>query len=97
MKSGKGGKPELAKFDEHRRAVGVLNPMRDKNGRTYRGVGRGATKAMLSPRLIQKAGEGKTSYEFSWRVKLIITNMKVCINMLALSSQRSRGPIVTRF
>ena len=29
---------ELAKFDENRRAVGMLNPMRDKNEGTYRGA-----------------------------------------------------------
>ena len=28
---------ELAKYDENRRAVGMLNPMRDKNEGTYRG------------------------------------------------------------
>ena len=33
---------ELAAFDENRRAVGMLTPMRDKNGGTYRG-GEGTT------------------------------------------------------
>ena len=33
---------ELATFDENRRAVGMLNPMRDKNQGTYWG-GEGAT------------------------------------------------------
>ena len=33
---------ELATFDENRRAVGMLNPMRDKNEGTYRG-GKGTT------------------------------------------------------
>ena len=33
---------ELAKFDENRRAVGMLNPLRDKNEGTYRG-GEGTT------------------------------------------------------
>ena len=33
---------ELATFDENRRAVGMLNPMRDKNEGTYRG-GEGTT------------------------------------------------------
>ena len=28
---------ESATFDENRRTVGMLNPMRDKNERTYRG------------------------------------------------------------
>ena len=30
---------ELATFDENRRAVGMMNPMRDKNEGTYRGGG----------------------------------------------------------
>ena len=33
---------ELATFDENRRAVGMLSPMRDKNEGTYRG-GEGTT------------------------------------------------------
>ena len=33
---------ELATFDENRRAVGMMNPMRDKNEGTYRG-GEGTT------------------------------------------------------
>ena len=33
---------ELATFDGNRRAVGMLNPMRDKNEGTYRG-GEGTT------------------------------------------------------
>ena len=30
-------------FDENRRSVGILNPMRDKNEGTYRGGGRDDT------------------------------------------------------
>ena len=46
---------ELATFDENRQAVGMLNPMRDKNEGTYRGR-RGRH---LSPRLVQKMAEVK--------------------------------------
>ena len=35
--SGKRQESELATFDGNRRAVGMLNPMRDKNEGTYRG------------------------------------------------------------
>ena len=46
----------------------MLNPMRDKNEGTYRG-GEGTTPI---PQLVQKIAEGSTSYELSWKVKVII-------------------------
>ena len=54
-------------MNKKRRAVGMLNPMRDKNeGRIYQ---RGEKGRHLSPRLVQKIAEGKT-YELSWKVKV---------------------------
>ena len=41
---GKARERELATFDENRRAVGMLNPVRDENEGTYRG-GEGMTPA----------------------------------------------------
>ena len=38
----------LAKFDENRRAVGMLNPLRDKNGGMFIPMGQG-TKHLLVP------------------------------------------------
>ena len=60
---------EWSTFDESRRAVGRLNTMRDKNWRHVRGGRRDDT--YLWPRLVQKIAEGKTSYELSWKVKVI--------------------------
>ena len=59
---------ELATFDENRRAVGMLNPMRDKNVKMKARTG-GKKGRHLSPRLVQKIAEGKTSYELTWKVK----------------------------
>ena len=39
MTNGKARERELATFDENRRAVGKLNPVRGKNEGTYRGGG----------------------------------------------------------
>ena len=46
----------------------MLNPMRDKNEGPSREGGKGRH---LCPRLVQKIAEGKTSYELSWKVKVI--------------------------
>ena len=64
------GKRELATLDKNRRAVGMLNPMRDKNEGTYRG-GEGmtpVTTACLAPRRVKPP----TWYELSWNVKVTI-------------------------
>ena len=50
---------ELATFDENRQAVGMLNPMRDKNEGTYRG---GEATAPVTT-------AWKTSYELSKKGK----------------------------
>ena len=49
----------------------MLNPMRDKkkNGGTYRG-GR-LDDTCDHGLLVQKTAEGKTSYELSWKVKVV--------------------------
>ena len=46
-----------ATFDENRRAVGMLNPMRDKNEGTYRGK-----KGRHGMKIVQKIAEDKTTY-----------------------------------
>ena len=59
-------------FDENRRAVGMLNPMRDKHLRHVPG-GRDDT---CDHGLSRRSLEGKTSYELSWKVKVVITKKK---------------------
>ena len=59
---------ELARFDENRRAVGMLNPMGDKNLKARTGGEKGRH---LWPRVVQKIPEGKTSYELSWKLNVI--------------------------
>ena len=39
--------------------------MRDKNEGTHRG------EEVMTPRLVQKIAEGETSYELSWKVKMM--------------------------
>ena len=46
----------------------MLNPMRDKNWRHVPGGDKGRH---LWPRLVQKVAEGKTSFELSWKVKVM--------------------------
>ena len=47
----------------------MLNPMRDKKVKACTGGERGRH---LSPRLVQKIAQGKTSYELGWKVKVMI-------------------------
>ena len=69
MISGKRESVSLATFDENRRAVVNAEPYaRQKlNARTGGGKGR-----HLRPQLVQEIAEGKTSYELSWKVKVMI-------------------------
>ena len=60
---------ELATFDENRRAVGMLNPMRyKKEGHVPGGKREDTCDHGLSRRFVQ----GITSYEFDWKVKVMI-------------------------
>ena len=56
-------------FEENRRAVGILNPMRENNSRHVPGGRRGDT---CDKRLVQNIDEGKTSNELGWEVKVLI-------------------------
>ena len=58
---------ELATFDENRRAVGMLNPMHDKN----EGTAPGGIGDDTSDYGLQKIAEGQTSY-----VLLIIVELE---------------------
>ena len=46
-----------ATFDENRLAVGMLNPVRDRNEGTYRGK-----KGRHGMKIVQKIAEDKTTY-----------------------------------
>ena len=66
------------KIDESRRAkitakVGILNPMSDKIERKYRGGGEGRTP-VTTPWHAETVAEGKTSFELSRRVLVMIKN-----------------------
>ena len=57
---------------------------------TYRGR-EGTTAAELWPRLVQKIAEGKTSYELSWKVKVMI---KTYIRYV-VREDRPNGPSIS--
>ena len=59
---------------ENQRAVGMLNSMRDETLRHVPGGRRDDTD--LWPRLAQKIAEGKTSYELSWKIKVMSKKKK---------------------
>ena len=57
----------MAALDENRRAVGTLNPMRDKkNEGPYQGGGGKGTTPVTTACPEEKTAEGKTSYELVW-------------------------------
>ena len=66
--------PELATLDESRRAVGMLNPMSDKM--KVRTGGRRDNTHLWPWLVVKKFAEGKTSYELSWKVKVIIKKIQ---------------------
>ena len=59
---------ELATFDENRREVGMLNPMRDKNEPTHRGEGTTpVTTHDLSRRSLRVKPHKRTSWAGKWK------------------------------
>ena len=70
--------------------------MRDNNEGTYRTGGKGRH---LWPRLVRKVAEGKTSYELSWKVQLMIkknNNNKLPYSNAALKRSKSHLGLQSR-
>ena len=78
--------PPVGGFFDHRFFL-------DRIKGTHRGKG-GVEPVTMSLRLVQKGAEGETSYEFSWKVKLIIKlnfdiHPSISCQLRAVSSYRA--------